>query len=184
MWRANLLGGGRTLGLVDRLNGFRTLVEFAREREWDFGEGFIEGKNGRRMPADYITGKDYLPSEALTDGGIDRVQISVAEGELFDKSRPRSRYTPPMLLIREHMNLAHALWTESYLTYGQRIVGFCAPKSDLAELRKVDKWITSSRRVLQAHLALVSPSLFVQKATALQADDIFPFYIPQKAVLT
>ncbi len=88
-----------------------------------------------------------------------------------------------MLLVREHMDFAHSLWTESYLTYGQQIVGFCAPEKDLTELRKVDKWISSARRVLQAHLALVSPRLFVQKATALQADDVFSILYPEEGSL-
>lgn len=183
VWRANLLGGGRALALVDRLKSYRTLVEFAKEREWDFGEGFIEGKNGKREPANYITGRKYMPSEALTEDGIDRAQITVARGELFDKPRPRSRYMPPMLLVREHMDFAHALWTDSYLTYGQQIVGFCAPERDLAELRKVEKWIAKTRRVLQAHLALVSPRLFIQKATALQADDVFSILYPAEGDL-
>lgn len=180
VWRANLLGGGRMLGLADRLKGYRTLGEFADQRGWDFGEGFIEGKGGTLEPADYITGKKYLPSEALTEAGIDAEQITVTEAKLFDKRRPKSRYAPPMLLVREHMDVPHGLWTKSHLTYGQQIVGFCAPIHDLPELQKIDRWIATQRRVLQAHLALVSPRLFVQKATALQADDVFSILYPKE----
>lgn len=179
VWRANLLGGGRMLGLADRLRSYRTLGEFANQRGWDFGEGFIEGKGGTLEPADYITGKKYLPSEALTEAGVDAERITVAEAKLFDKRRPKSRYTPPMLLVREHMDVPHGLWTESHLTYGQQIVGFCAPSRDLPELQKIDRWIATQRRVLQAHLALVSPRLFVQKATALQADDVYSILYPE-----
>lgn len=179
VWRTNLLGGGRALGLVDRLKNYRTIGEYAKKKGWDFGEGFIEAKNGKRVPAKHITGKKYLPSDALLEDGPDRSKITVVEGELFKSAYTSSRYTPPMLLIREQMNLAHCLWTESYLTYSQQVVGFCAPENDIAALRKLDKWISSSRRVLQAHLALVSPRLFVQKATALQADDVFSILYPE-----
>lgn len=183
VWRANLFGGGRTLGFIDRLKGYRNLGQYATTKGWDYGEGFIEAKAGKRNPAKHISGKRYLPSDALTIDGIDRGQITVAKGSLFKTAYTSKRYTPPMLLIREQMDLPHCLWTESYLTYGQQIVGFCAEEKDAAALRKLDRWMSSSRRVLQAHLALVSPRLFVQKATALQADDVFSILYPAKGDL-
>lgn len=183
VWRANLFGGGRILGFVDRLKGYRTLGQYAVEKGWDFGEGFIEAKNGKREPAEHISGKKYLPSDALTVDGLDRERITTAKGTLFKTSYTRRRYTPPMLLVREQMDLPHCLWTESYLTYGQQIVGFCAEEKDTGALRKLDKWMSSSRPVLQAHLALVSPRLFVQKATALQADDVFSILYPAEGKL-
>ena len=181
VWRANLLGGGRMLGLVDRLKCYRTLGQFATEKGWDAGEGFIEGKSGTLMSADYITGKKYLPSEALAEEGIDSEKIILTEAKLFNAPRPQSRYTPPMLLVREHMDVPHGLWTGSHLTYGQQIVGFCAPKKDLPELQKIDHWLAEQRRVIQAYIALASPRLFVQKATALKADDVFSIPYPEEA---
>jgi len=183
VWRTDLLGGGRTLGFVDRLKKYRTLGAYAKANDWDFGEGFIEAKKGKRVAASHITGKKYLPSEALLDDGPDHSKITDAKGTLFKSAYTSRRYTPPMLLIREQMNLAHCLWTDSYLTYSQRIVGFCAPQKDTVVLRQLDKWISSERRTLQAYLALVSPSLFVQKATALQADDIFSILYPEEGSL-
>ena len=179
VWRTNLLGGGRTLSLVDRLKDYRTLADFAKVRKWDFGEGFIEGNQGKRIPASHITGEKYLPSEALLENGIDRDQLTVATGEFFNAPRPSSRYAPPMLLIREHMDLAHSLWTESNLTYKNQIVGFCAPKRDFVELQKVNTWISSEKRALQAYIALTSHRLFAQKATSLLADDVFSIPYPE-----
>lgn len=183
IWRANLFGGGRILGFVDRLKDYRTLGQYASAKGWDYGEGFIEAKKGKREPAKHISGKKYLPSDALTVGELDRSKITTANGTLFKTAYTSRRYTPPMLLIREQMDLPHCLWTESYLTYGQQIVGFCAAEKDMAALRKLDKWMSSSRPVLQAHLALVSPRLFVQKATALQADDVFSILYPAEGDL-
>ena len=40
VWRTDLLGGGRVLGLADRLKKFRTLGQYAEIRRWDCGEGF------------------------------------------------------------------------------------------------------------------------------------------------
>ena len=179
IWRTDLLGGGRALGLVDRLKNYRTLKEYADGRKWNFGEGFIEAQKGERVAAKHLTGKKYLPSVALLDDGPDRNEITIVEAKLFKSAYTSSRFTPPMLMVRAHMDLAHCFWTESYLTYSQRIIGFCAPERDAAKVRAIDKWLTVARRALQAYLALVSPGLFIQRATALQADDIYSIPYPE-----
>jgi hypothetical protein len=177
-WRADLFGGGRVLGFVDRLKKYRTLGEYAKAQKWDFGEGFIEAKNGKLAAAEHITGKRLLPSTALSEGMLDRDAITIAEATLFKSAYTSRRFTPPMLLIREHMDIPHHLWTEEYLTYTQQIVGFCAPGEDTAKLIDIDDWLASTRRTLKAFIAVISPRLFAQKATALQADDIFSILYP------
>lgn len=183
LWRANLMGGGRALSLSNRLGGVRTLKEYASEMKWDFGEGFIEGQTVNRKPAEHLTGKPYLPSKALTDEGVDRSQIGIVRPRLFRSAYTAKRYTPPMLLVREQMDLAHALWEEKYLVYTQRVVGFCGSKADLPLLKKLDKWMRTEKRALKAYLALTSPGLFAQKATALQADDIYSLPYPDDGSL-
>jgi hypothetical protein len=183
MWRANLLGGGRALALAHRLKGYRTLSTYASMKKWDFGEGFIEGKDGKRNAADHITGKKYLPSEALSDSGIDADRIEVVSGEKFSSPRSVKRFEAPMLLVREQMDFPHYLWTDSYLTYGHQIVGFCAPQKDITALRKIDKWMSSSHRELKAFLALTSARLFTGKATSLLANDIYSFPYPESGNL-
>ncbi|MBK9076605.1 MAG: Eco57I restriction-modification methylase domain-containing protein [Flavobacteriales bacterium] len=55
VWRANLHGGGRVLGFVQRMNEFKRLGKYAKEQKWDFGEGFIVGRSGKRVKAPHIT---------------------------------------------------------------------------------------------------------------------------------
>jgi hypothetical protein len=178
VWRANLLGGGRSHDLVDRLGKFRTLKSYAEDQGWDYGEGFIEGKSVKRQAAPHITGKPYLPSTALTEDGIDSDQITTVTAEHFRSPYTKARFSAPMVLIRAHMDLAHDIWTRSYLTYSQRVIGFCASKSDLPDLEAVYSWIGNNKTALQAYVALISPGLFIQKATALQADDIYSIPYP------
>jgi hypothetical protein len=115
--------------------------------------------------------------------GIDVTAITTAPDKPYEGPRSEKRFSPPMLLIREQMDIPHDLWTKYYLTYTQRIVGFCAPKVDTDKLRQISDWLTNSKRALKAHLALISPSLFIQKATALQADDIFSIPYPENTSL-
>jgi hypothetical protein len=183
VWRTDLLGGGRVLAFTDRLKQFRTLGKYAKDQEWDYGEGFIEGKKGRRPTAEHLTGKRLLPSIALSDGSLDRSQITTVKATRFKSAYTKSRFTPPMLLIREHMDIPHYLWTDTYLTYTQQIVGFCGRKEDTAKLRDVGAWLSGLRPALQAYIALTSPSLFVQKATSIQADDVFSIPYPEEGTL-
>jgi len=172
VWRANSVGGGRVLAFVDRLRKLTTLDKFANAQGWDVGEGWIEGKKGKRVTASHITGHPYLSSKFLTDRGVDEHGIERCKAKLFKSSYTRRRFTPPMLLVRSQSDFDHAVWDKHYLTYSQRIVGFCGPKSDLAKLRKVSRWLDKFKQPLQAYLAATSPRIFTQKSSALSKDDI------------
>jgi hypothetical protein len=183
VWRTDLLGGGRVLGLVDRLKQFRTLEQYAQARGWDYGEGFIEGKTGTRLEAPHLTGKKLIPSDAISDSGIIRSGITVVKARLFKTAYTSSRYSAPMLLIREQMDLGHALWTESYLTYKNKVVGICAKKEDLPELKDLHLWVGRERKVLKAFAAAISVRMFTQKATTLSEIDILSLPYPESATL-
>jgi hypothetical protein len=183
VWRADLLGGGRVLALANRLKEFRTLGEYAKHQGWDYGEGFIEGKKGKRVAAKHITGRKMLPSIALSNGTLDRSKITKVKATRFKSAYTKKRFTPPMLLIREHMDIPHCLWTETYLTYTQQIVGFCGRKEDTTKLNDLNAWLSYVRPALQAQIALTSPGLFIQKATSIQADDIFSIPYPETGSL-
>jgi hypothetical protein len=183
VWRTDLFGGGRALGLVDRLKPLRTLENYARDQKWDFGEGFIEGGGGVSQPSDHVAGKPLLPSEGLTLDGIDETAIVTASDGPYERPRSEGRFSAPILLIREHMDIPHGLRLKEYLTYPKRIVGFPAPKKDTDKLRKIDGWLSEEGQAIRAYLALVSSCLFTQKATALQADDIYSIPYPDSGGL-
>jgi hypothetical protein len=172
VWRAGLLGGGRVSAFVDRLRKLRTLGQYADEEGWDHGEGFVEGASGKSRPAGHIIGKPLLPSKAVTEYGIDTSAIVVAPKKPIEGPRSEKRFTPPMLLIREHMDLFRGIWTKSYLTYKNKLVGFCAWSKDVGSLRLVDAWLTSESVPLRAYVAATSVRLFTQKATTLSGLDI------------
>ncbi len=172
VWRTDLLGGGRVLGLLDRLKELRTLGQFAEAKKWDFGEGFVEGSRGVSGPADHIVGKPLLPSEALTLKGIDRNSVTTALDNPIERPRSEARFSPPMLLVREQMDLPHAVWSEEYLTYRDQIVGFAAPKEDRALLSEIDRWMTAEAMALRAFVASTSTKLFTKKATTISDADI------------
>lgn len=183
VWRIDLLGGGRALGFVNRMKQMRTLGQYADEQQWDFGEGFIEGGRDVSRAADHIIGKPLLPSEALTLTGIEINAISTMSKKPIEGPRSHQRFTPPMLLIREQMDMPHAVWTKSYLTYKNKIVGFAAPKEQRKQLENVDQWLSTESVALRAFVACISVRLFTQKATTLSNADIFAIPYPKSGNL-
>jgi hypothetical protein len=183
VWRADLLGGGRVLAFVDRLKAFRTLSEYATEQGWDHGEGFIVGKKGKRKPEKHLTGKTLVPSDAISDSGIDPAAFRIVDAILFKTSYTPARYTPPMVLIREHADLAHGLWTDSYLTYKNKVVGICAKREQLSAITRLDRWLSRHRNVLKAYAAITSVRMFTQKATTLSEIDVLSLPYPENEEL-
>jgi hypothetical protein len=88
-----------------------------------------------------------------------------------------------MLLIREHEDLPHDLWTESYLTYKNKIVGICAGDDDLPSLTKLNTWLASQHKTLKAFVAAISVRMFTQKSTTLSAVDILSLPYPKAGTL-
>jgi hypothetical protein len=179
VWRANLLGGGRVLGFVERLRSMRTFLQFVKVRDWDFGEGFIEGQGKVARSAEHIVGKPLLPSDALTVDGIDASKIvTVPKGPIHTPYTAR-RFTPPLLLVRKLENFPHAVWSKSYLTYKSEVVGFAAPKKELDQLIKIDVWLKKEASALRAFAAANGVRPFTRKATALSLADILALPYPE-----
>lgn len=179
VWRANLLGGSRVRALIERLRNYPTLKDFARKRGWDFGEGYIAGLKGISRPADHLVGKALLPTEALSENGIDAQLFETVPNQPIKDTKRTARFTPPFLLIKENEDLHHALWTGHYLTYKHRIVGFAAGQKELSRLAEIEDWLRRERTVLKAFVAAVSASLFVQRATAILSADILALPYPE-----
>ncbi|MBN9249823.1 MAG: SAM-dependent methyltransferase, partial [Mesorhizobium sp.] len=183
IWRANLLGGERLLTFVQRLRGLRTLGHYAAEREWNSGEGYIAGQKGISRPAAHIVGQQLLPTKALSATGLNRSALTKVPKAPIKDPKSQARFTPPLLLVKEHQDLYNAMWEESYLTYKHEIVGFAAPKKDLKRLRQVRDWIANNRPALQAYVASTSIRLFTQRATSIASADIMALPYPEDGTL-
>ena len=179
LWRSHLFGGGRFFEFINRLREIRTLGDYAKEKGWDAGEGYIAGQRGVSRPAEHLVGKHLLPTEALGPHGLDASAISQVPNQDIENPRTDRRFTPPMLLVKEHENLYHAIWKEHYLTYKHKIVGFTAPASDLSDLLDVERWLTKHSRPLQAYTAGISLQLLSQRATAIGSADIKAIPFPK-----
>lgn len=176
IWRANLLGGGRLIDISKCLRNMRTLEEYIHEKNWTYGEGFISGTNGDRAP--FLTGKKYLPTEALLVSGIDEAQlIDELPDTHFANPKNEKHFTPPLVLIKENQSLPVAYWDKEFISYRAKIVGIHAPVPEMKELKYLHNHLIRNRDFYRFCCALIGSQLLVGKATAiLKTDiDIFPY---------
>jgi hypothetical protein len=183
VWRANLLGGGRVLSFLQRLSRYPTLGEYCQIRGWIAEEGFIQGRSLSSSPSPHIVGQPVLPARGLTSAGIDSSKIERNPDCPTYRPKTKAHFTPPFLLVGEHEDLPHGVWTESYLTYGHRLVGFVAGRQELSRLKEVSHWFDSESVALRAYAAGISSSLFTQRATALVKADILALPYPRDRTL-
>ncbi len=184
VWRANLLGGGRLTEISRSLRNMRTLGQFLdenRSKGWDYGEGFIAAESGHREPAPFLTGKPLLPTHALTEEGIDETQIGVVTETHFRSPYTESRYTPPLILIKENDSLPLAFWDKQFLAYRDKIVGIHAPEAQTSDLRVLYATLRERHRIYRFCCTLNGSQSLIGRATAILKQDIDMLPLPEDA---
>jgi len=171
-----LLGGSRVHDLIERLRGYPTLKDFAAKRGWDFGEGYIAGLKGISRPAGHLIGQPLLPTEALSEAGIDALAIELVPDRPIKDTKSAARFTPPFLLIKENEDLHHGLWNGSYLTYKHRILGSAADQNAVDQLAAIEAWLSRESTILKRMLlALALACLFSERPRSLELiSSAFP----------
>ena len=180
VWRANLLGGGRLSEMSQHIRAMRTLGKYLEKKNaWDYGEGFIAAKKGKREPAPFLTGQQYLPNRAFTESGIDETQISTVTETHFRSAYTENRYSAPIILIKELDSIPVAFREKGFLAYSQRIVGIHAPSSRIDELRKLYEFFCRNHDIHRFCCTLHGTQALLGKATAIPKQDIDALPYPE-----
>lgn len=182
VWKANLMGGGRIGQLLERLSIIRTLEEFLDEKKshgWKKGEGFIE--TGDKNLADYITDKDFLPTEFFTEKGIELPTLPKCDIKYFHRPRKKELYTPPHLLIRKILGKDKLItkYSDKYLTFLSDIYSIHAPLEQKYELIEIADYIKKSDYLLRFYILATSSRVKIIKATSLYDEDILNIPYPK-----
>jgi len=86
--------------------------------------GFIVGVKGKRgRPRISQENQFSRQTQSLWRAWIENE--SQRSKQLCSSRLHRASVTPPMLLVREHMDLPHILWDEKYLTYRDQLLDLC-----------------------------------------------------------
>lgn len=180
VWKCNLLGGGRLNNLILRFSSIETIGDYIKSKKkdgWYSGEGYIVGTDNtkkEREPAEFITGKPSLPSDALSESGIDESQIFDETEELFVWKRREPLFQPPVLLIREiiGVNKIPTYFSRSYLTFKHSIMGVSAPQNDEKELYDLFTSFEKNKEIYKLLITIRSNRYLVGKATSILKQDI------------
>ncbi len=183
VWRCNLLGGGRLCEISQRLRKIkRTLAKFIEAQpDWDYGEGFIAGKKGKREPAPFLTNSPLLPTQAFTKKGIDESKITRVKETLFKSYYSETRFTAPLILIKAHESLPIAFRENGFLAFRDKIVSIHAPETDVQILRKLFEELMSRRDFYRFCCTVNGSQSLVGKATAILKQDIDILPYPENA---
>jgi hypothetical protein len=182
VWRVNLLGGGRMLNMSYRIRQMRTLAQYANQKRWDYGEGFIlGGRRVKRTPAPFLTDKPLLPTDAFTDNGIDKSKITTVKDTLFRSAYTRSRYSSPLVLIKESASLPIYFWDEGFIAYRAKIIGVSAPESHTSELKDFYEFLLNNHETYQFYCTLHGTQALTDKATVPCKQDIDALPYPEDA---
>ncbi len=183
VWRVALLGGGRLNDVAKRMRSMKTLVSYIGEKgdQWDYGEGFIAGKTGKREPAPFLTGKPLLPTGAFDENGIDRSQLDpesvIVKETLFKSAYTELRYSPPLILLKAHDSLPTEFWDDGFIAYRDKIIGIHAPRSEKTILQAIFQRFNDCRRFYQFCCIVNGSQALTGKSTVpLKQDiDLLPF---------
>jgi hypothetical protein len=179
VWRSNILGGGRLFDMSRRLQSMRTLAQYIEWKGWDYGEGCLVAKTGKRTKAPFLTGKPYLPTKAFTDNGVDKSKIDIVRETHFRSAYTESRYSPPLVLIRKVDSLPIVFWEDHFIVYRHQIIGIHAPQSERSELRELYNTIRHNHDVYRFSCTLNATHLLVGKATSILKQDMDALPYPE-----
>lgn len=177
VWRLNMLGGGRLVGLSQRLRRMATLKSFIQKKSLRFAEGFMLGHN--QPQKSFLTGMRYLPPEGLTDDGIDEKQIGKVEDTEFQRPRDKSVYQPPIILIRKNERLQMGFWDDGALAFTSTLVAIGGTTAQRPLLKKMYTQIMDSHRTYRLACMMHGSKAFVAKATAILKQDISVLPFPE-----
>jgi len=126
--------------------------------------------------ADYLTGKNTLPTEALTGEGIVEAKIHPLREEYFERNRQRNKliFKGPHLLIKEKVtkdSIPIAFRYDGVLSFRRDIIGIHAPENQIDDLLKIEKRIKNNRTYL-FYVAGFSGRYMVGRATSILKEDI------------
>lgn len=191
IWKAHLLGGGRITSFIERLSNLPTLKEFLKVKEkkegWCVGSGYIIGDESNT--ADYITNRETIPVEALTEDGIDNKQIHNCPIQYFERPRKTKKkiYEGPHILIRIIIGSKKIpiAYSEKYLSFPFGIIGIHAPQNSKSELLTLYNYLKENNNLLRGYILATSGRVMIGKATSINKDDIMriPYSHEKKDIL-
>jgi hypothetical protein len=189
VWKANLLGGGRLVQLIERLSELPTLGNYLRrkrkENKWVFGDGFIKGKPDNELVRSdfakkkggyneftYLNNSTCVETKSFTEKGISKT--FTLKGKYYQWGRTKELFQPPLLLLKKVIGKTKipTFFSEERISYRDQIMGIHAPKQDRDELIALYKYFKNNSDLNRFYIISTSAQILVNRATAIFNEDI------------
>ena len=131
--------------------------------------------------ADYLTGKNTLPTGAFTEKGIDETQIHILKEKYFYRSAKKNKkiFQWPHLLIKEGVG-KNSIPVEfrDDLSFKNDIIGIHAPENQIDDLLEIEKRIKNNRTCL-FYVAGFSGRYMIGRVSSILKEDIESLPFPK-----
>lgn len=190
IWKANLLGGGRIISLIERLSKLRTLGGFLKEKinsnNWKYSEGYTVGN--KKYYADFLYKKTSIKPKNFIETGV--IMTDIEDESHFEAPRKDSReiFLAPHIIIKE--NIGKDAIPIDFLNYdavfSHEIIGIYAPQKEINVLKDVYNVLIHNKTLYRFYVLVTSNRVLVGRATAILKKDIdnLPFPDEQNEIET
>ena len=189
-WKSNFIGGGRINLLISRLASInRKLGDYLNKRKnvkevsksWFYGEGFIMNDKYSNLEADFLLHKTYIPTNALTEFGIDESKLQKVSKKTVGSRRAPQLYEAPLILLKERISKSGLIvsYREENSYFTNDIVGISAPSSDQEHLKDIYNFLNKGKLSLLFFIAGYSGRFLVSKSSSILKRDIDALPFPE-----
>ncbi len=177
LWKTALWGTHRDAMLIKQLKTLPTLEEQAKKLDWKIGQGFQVNGPGKKKPANWLTGKKYLPTLKFRPYFLDySICKHVSHKKFYTLGFP-DLFKAPIVLIRQSKR--SAAFSKKDIVYKHKISGISGKNEQSYLLKWLVAYINS--KLAEYYHFLTSTSWGVERGTVIQREYLnMPFIIPDK----
>lgn len=175
IWKINLLGGGRIKQLVSKVNNIskfkKTMLQSENYKGIICEEGRVRNKS--------------ISSKYFTNDGIDLINIPESYFSSFDRTEPKTSFSPPTLIIKKDLSLDKLVISipvtisNHYFPFNNNCMGIHL--DDINKLINLKSFFSKNAKIIAFNLCTTSSRLLVSKNTSFLTKDILnsPFSLDE-----
>lgn len=174
IWKNNLLGGGRIKNLIEKFQSVNSFDNYLLENNCAVGEGYIIGTKGTLTP-DFIYNMPTLPTEAITETGIDYSQLAPINRKLkFVKVSQEVIFKAPNVIIWENIGERSlpVFYNEKSFSFKHKLIGIGSKTKDKSILNTIVQSFSKYSDFYRFYIYSTSSQVLINLNTAILKNDL------------
>ena len=184
VWKANFLGGGRIKNIINKTRNIGSFQNVLDNTFCRAAEGLI-GSNGKHRPS-FLSEIPFLPTEKISDSGIDYSGLKTLEENLFFVKVPSEEtFTAPNVLLWENVGTSRlpVFFNEVSFSFRHQIIGVKGPEE---MLKSIVEEFRQNSEFYRFYMFTTSSYLLINRNTAILKEDYMrlPFLMGTAPILS